>query len=66
MSWYAGGTNNSDADEIFLHKAGHATNGESLFLRTCRHPGGVLSLQISSTTNFGVEKNLTFKFRKMI
>ena len=67
MSWFAGATNSTDADEIFLHKAGHASNGQSLFLRTIRQSGSsTLKLQIACTTNFGTAKSLTFKFRKMI
>jgi hypothetical protein len=36
MSWFKDGTNSSDYDEIWLHKAGHASNGNNLYLRTIR------------------------------
>lgn len=67
MSWYDGGTNSSDSDEIFLHKAGHATNEKSIYLRTIRElNGGFVRLQIAADSAFTVAVNLTFKFKKLI
>ena len=31
MSWRGGNTNNTDVDEIFLHSAGHASNGRKIY-----------------------------------
>ena len=69
MSWYSGGTNSGEADEIFLHKAGHATNSEGIFLRTIRQNSGdnkVLKLQIAASKAFTAEVSLQFKFKKLI
>ena len=67
MSWYNGGTNSTDADEILLHKAGHASNGRHVYLRTIRTGNsGRLKLQISCTHAFSAASNITFKFKKLI
>ena len=66
MSWYADSTNSTEADEILLHKAGHAPNGRHTYLRTLRQSSGVLKLQISSTHNFSATSNIVFKFKKLI
>ena len=66
MSWYADGTNSTDADEILLHKAGHASNSRHTYLRTLRQTSGVLKLQISTTHNFSEASNIVFKFKKLI
>ena len=66
MSWYNGGTNSNDYDEILLHKAGHASNGRTIYLRTIRtFSGGYLKLQICSSVDF-TSSSVTFKFRKLI
>lgn len=66
MSWYSGTTNNNDSDEIVLHKAGHASNSRTIYLRTIRSANnGVLKLQISASQSFNAS-NYTFKFRKII
>ena len=66
MSWYDGGTNNTGADEISLHCAGHANNGRHLYLRTVRTPnGGGLKLQIACTNNLN-SSTYEFRFRKLI
>ena len=46
MSWYAEKTNSQDCDNIALHAAGHARNGQLIYLRTCRAYGGRLRMQI--------------------
>lgn len=66
MSWFADGTNSGDSDEILLHKAGHASNGRMIYLRTIRLPGSQrLKLQIAASTTF-TSSNYTFKFRRLI
>ena len=66
MSWYSGGTNSTDADEILLHSAGHATNGQHIFLRTIRQNTGILKLQIKGSTTNSTAVTVTFKFRRLI
>ena len=67
MSWFNGTTNSTDADEILLHKAGHASNGRHVYLRTLRAASsGYLKLQISCTHAFSAASNITFKFKKLI
>ena len=66
MSWFSGGTNSNEVDEISLHGAGHANNGRHIFLRTARTPnGGALKLQIACTHNFD-SSTYEFRFRKLI
>lgn len=67
MSWYDSGTNGgSSTDEILLHNAGHADNGNDIYLRTLRNSSGVLSLQIAAKSNATKADNVVFKFRKLI
>ena len=68
MSWYNGGTNSNEVDEITLHRAGHAPNDGNVFLRTLRHPSGGdnLMLQLRATHNSTSASNYIFKFRRMI
>lgn len=67
MSWYSGTTNSGDADEILLHKAGHASNGRHVYLRIIRTTSsGNLKLQICSSDAFAAASNITFKFKKLI
>ena len=66
MSWYDGGTNSNEVDEISLHCAGHANNGRHLYLRTVRTPsGGGLRLEIACTHNLN-SSTYEFRFRKLI
>ena len=66
MSWYDGGTNSNEVDEISLHCAGHANNGRHIYLRTVRTPnGGGLRLEIACTHNLG-SSTYDFSFRKLI
>ena len=66
MSWYDGGTNSNEVDEISLHCAGHANNGRHLYLRTVRTPsGGGLRLEIACSHNLG-SSTYEFRFRKLI
>lgn len=67
MSWFEGTTNSTDSDEIFLHKAGHATGGNSMFLRTLRaSSSGTLKLQIACSKAFTTAVSIQFKFKKLI
>ena len=66
MSWYSGTTNSTDSDEIILHKAGHASNNKTIYLRTLRvSSSGTLKLQIAASASLS-STNVTFKFRKLI
>ena len=67
MSWYAGTTNSTNAEEILLHNAGHADNSGEIYLRTIRTSGGnYLKLQIASNIAATKADSVTFKFRKLI
>lgn len=68
MSWFNGTTNSTDADEILLHKAGHASNGRHVYLRTIRQSGSTdyIKLQISCTNAFAAASSIVFKFKKLI
>ena len=66
MSWFEGNCNSTESDEIFLHKAGHATNGESIFLRTVRRESNTLKLQIAASKAFTAAVSIQFKFKKLI
>ena len=66
MSWYADTTNSTDYDEIVLHKAGHASNDTTIYLRTIRSASsGRLKLQICASKAIG-SSTYTFKFRNLI
>lgn len=67
MSWYSGNTNNTEEDEIILHRVGHAY-GSVIYLRTIQLSGGTsgMKLQISSSKDFTKEAKVTFKFKKII
>lgn len=67
MSWYSGGTNSTNAEEILLHNAGHADNSGEIYLRTARTSGGnYLKLQIASNIAATKADNIVFKFRRLI
>lgn len=68
MTWYNSETNNNDADEISLHCAGHARNGQLFYLRTLRHGrgGDNLTLQIKGSSAASSADIFTFKFRRLI
>lgn len=67
MSWYSGNTNDSQEDEIILHRVGHAY-GNVIYLRTIQLSGDTsgMKLQISSSKDFTKEAKVTFKFKKII
>ena len=66
MSWVAEGTNSTEADEISLHKAGHAPNNQHIYLRTKRNSNGYLVLQIAAKTAITEAISFEFKFKKLI
>lgn len=69
MSWFSGNTNEASADEIILHRAGHASNAGAIYLRVLRtYNADVadLKLQIAGTTANTGTSTYTFKFRRLI
>lgn len=71
MTWFSGMTNSTGVDEIPLHNAGHAENGNEIYLRTARMSAGSdskgrLKLQIAALKAGTAADTITFKFRKMI
>lgn len=68
MSFYNYETNSENADEIILHKAGHASNNNNIYLRTLRHGRADktgLTLQIKANI-ICKESKYIFKFKKLI
>ena len=65
MSWYASSTNDTDADEILLHRSGHAY-GNTIYLRTLMQSNGVLKLQIAASSTLTTAAEYTFKFKRII
>lgn len=65
MSWYRNGTNDTDTDEIILHRSGHAY-GKTIYLRTVMQDSGVLKLQIGASAGIGAAYTYTFKFKRII
>lgn len=71
MTWFSSMTNSTGVDEIPLHNAGHAENGNEIYLRTARMNAGSdskgrLKLQIAALKAGTAADTITFKFRKMI
>lgn len=68
MTWHDSETNSTEVDEIPLHSAGHAQNGNRVYLRTSRRSrgNGDLHLQIAAKQAGSAADTITFKFRKMI
>lgn len=65
MSWYRDNTNDTDTDEIILHRSGHAY-GKTIYLRTVMQDHGVLKLQIGASAGIGAAYTYTFKFKRII
>lgn len=65
MSWYRDGTNDTNTDEIILHRSGHAY-GKTIYLRTVMQSSGVLKLQIGASAGTGAAYTYTFKFKRII
>lgn len=67
MSWYAGTTDTTNAEEILLHNAGYVDDSMELYLRTIStDSGNYLKLQIAANMDFPEASNVVFKFRKLI
>lgn len=69
MSWFSGNANSLITDEIPLHRAGHAPNNGTIFLRVIRTYSvdtDDLKLQIAGTTTNTAPYQYTFKFRRLI
>lgn len=65
MSWYKDGTNDTETDEIILHRSGHAYR-KTIYLRTVMQSSGVLKLQIGASAGIGAAYTYTFKFKRII
>lgn len=65
MSWYRNGTNDTNTDEIILHRSGHAYR-KTIYLRTVMQSSGVLKLQIGASAGIGAAYTYTFKFKRII
>lgn len=67
MSWYKDNTNDSETDEIILHRAGHAYN-KVIYLRTIQTTSGNggMKLQIAASSGIGEAHTYTFKFKRVI
>lgn len=65
MSWYKDGTNDTETDEIILHRSGHAYR-KTIYLRTVMQSSGVLKLQIGASSGIGKAYTYTFKFKRII
>ena len=65
MSWYRDATNDTDTDEIILHRSGHAYR-KTIYLRTVMQSSGVLKLQIGASAGIGAAYTYTFKFKRII
>ena len=69
MSWHSSNTNSTLADEIPLHRAGHAPNNGVVYLRILRTASADtddLKLQIRANYSASGSSTYTFKFRRMI
>lgn len=65
MSWYKDYTNDTETDEIILHRSGYAY-GKTIYLRTVMQSSGVLKLQIGASSGIGKAYTYTFKFKRII
>lgn len=65
MSWHKNSTNDTETDEIILHRSGHAY-GKTIYLRTVMQRSGVLKLQIGASAGIGAAYTYTFKFKRII
>lgn len=67
MSWYTGATNSNNADEIVLHRVGHAY-ANTIYLRTREslesETNPYTKLQISANTDLS-QHTYTFKFKRI-
>lgn len=67
LSWDSAATNNTDYDEIVLHKAGRASNGNNIYLRTTRKASdGYLTLQICCNKTCTTASKYTITARRLL
>lgn len=66
MSWHYDPTNDTDYDEIVLHKAGRASNGNNIYLRTARRSNSTLVLQISCNKTCSAAISYTLTARRLL
>ena len=67
LSWDSAATNSTDYDEIVLHKAGHASNGNNIYLRTTRKASnGYLTLQICCNKTCTTASEYTITARRLL
>lgn len=64
MTWYAANTDDSDTDEILLHRSGHHYD-RTIYLRTVMQAKNYLKLQIAASKAIS-STTYTFKFKKLI
>lgn len=64
MSWYSPATDDTESDEILLHRSGHAY-ANTIYLRTIMQSQNVLKLQIAANTTLS-SGTYTFKFKKVL
>ena len=68
MSWWKGRTNDTDTDEIILHRVGRAQY-HTIYLRTIARSNtdtNGLKLQIAANKNIGSQYTYTFKFKRIL
>lgn len=65
MSWYKDATNDTETDEILLHRSGHAY-ANTIYLRTVMRGSSTLKLQIAANKNIGKAYDYTFKFKRIL
>ncbi len=66
MSWFSGGSNDTNVDNITLHACGFARNNVNIELRTVRRAGAFIKLQIKTSRSTWGNSTYTFSFRKLI
>lgn len=65
MSWYGSRTNDTEVDEIILHRSGHAYE-KTIYLRTVMQMDAILKLQICASSDISEAYVYTFKFKRII
>lgn len=67
LAWYSGTTNSGIAHEVYLSKAGHASNNHNIRIRTLRQVNpGKLKLQICDSIAWDKAGTVTLTFVKII
>lgn len=65
MSWYKDSTNDSETDEILLHRSGYGY-ANTIYLRTVMRSSSTLKLQIAANKDIGKAYDYTFKFKRIL